>query len=82
MAFSKDSRVLSPCLVVSLYGSEDGVLNREEYRGNLLENTEESILRGGYHVWFSSYGAQDGDGIPTITNEEQLCVTAEKSSDW
>ena len=47
--------------VVSLYGSEDLILNAEEY-----------VLDGGCHAGFGSYGTQDGDGIPTITNEEQI----------
>ena len=71
--------------VLSVYGSEDGVLNREkyeEYRGNLPENAEESILQGGCHAYFGSYGAQDGDGVPTITNEEQIRVTAVIIAQW
>lgn len=71
--------------VLSVYGSEDGVLNREqyeEYRGNLPENAEESILQGGCHAYFGSYGAQDSDGIPTITNEKQVRWTADKIAEW
>lgn len=71
--------------VLSLYGSEDGVLNREkyqEYQSNLPENAEESILQGGCHAYFGSYGAQDGDGIPTITNEQQVRWTADNIAEW
>ena len=47
----------------------------EEYRANLPENTLEYVLEGGCHAYFGSYGPQDGDGIPTITNEEQIQIT-------
>lgn len=51
--------------VISLYGSEDGVLNREkyqEYRSNLPESTVETVIEGGNHAGFGSYGFQEGDG--------------------
>lgn len=65
--------------VVSVYGSEDEVLNMEkyaEYRGNLPEDASEHIIDGGCHAWFGSYGPQDGDGTPTITAGEQTEITA------
>ena len=66
--------------VLSVYGSEDGVLNRESYEKNwskLPEDTTEVVLDGGCHAQFGSYGPQDGDGIPTISGEEQVRQTAE-----
>ena len=66
--------------VLSVYGSEDGVMNRESYeknRANLPADTTEVILDGGSHAQFGSYGPQDGDGIPTISGEEQVRQTAE-----
>ncbi len=66
--------------VLSLYGSEDGVLNREKYesyRENLPENTAETVIEGGNHAGFGSYGAQDGDGEAQISAQEQTRVTAE-----
>ena len=66
--------------VLSVYGSEDGVLNRESYeknRANLPADTTEVVLDGGCHAQFGSYGAQDGDGIPSISGEEQVRQTAE-----
>ncbi len=68
--------------VVSVYGSEDGVLNLEkyeEYRDNLPENTYEDVLEGGCHAYFGDYGAQDGDGTPDVTCEEQIVWTVESS---
>ena len=64
--------------VISIYGSEDGVLNREKYAGyrrNLPAACEEHILEGGCHAGFGSYGPQDGDGVPTLTGEAQTAET-------
>ena len=66
--------------VLSVYGSEDGVLNMEKYekyRANLPADTTELVIDGGCHAYFGVYGAQKGDGTPTITNEEQIERTAE-----
>lgn len=65
--------------VVSLYGSEDKILNMDQYRdcrSNLPENTVEQVLTGGNHALFGSYGHQDGDGTPTVTPEEQIAWAA------
>ena len=66
--------------VLSVYGSEDGVMNRGSYeknRANLPADTTEVVLDGGCHAQFGSYGSQDGDGVPTISGEEQVRQTAE-----
>ncbi len=36
-----------------------------------------TFIEGGCHAFFGMYGAQDGDGTPRITNEEQIYRTAE-----
>ena len=64
--------------VLSVYGSEDGVLNFEkysEYRSNLPTSTVESVVDGGNHACFGSYGPQDGDGTPVITADQQIETT-------
>ncbi len=66
--------------VLSVYGSEDQVLNHESYtenRGNLPEETEEMVLDGGNHAYFGAYGVQEGDGTPTMNREAQMEQTAE-----
>lgn len=71
--------------VLSIYGSEDTVLNKEkydEYKMNLPKNFTEFVIEGGCHAYFGMYGAQEGDGNPTITNEEQIRITAEKISEF
>ncbi len=65
--------------VLSVFCSEDKVMNREKYdenKSNLPTNFTEIIIYGGCHAYFGMYGAQDGDGTPTITNEEQIDQTA------
>lgn len=71
--------------VLSIYGSEDGVMNREKYdncMSNLPSSTEELIINGGCHAYFGVYGAQSGDGVPTLTNKEQIIITADKICDY
>lgn len=66
--------------VVSLYGTQDTVLNMkkyDKYRRNLPQGTLEKAIEGGCHAFFGCYGAQKGDGIPLISNEEQIEVTAD-----
>ena len=67
--------------VLSVYGSEDGVMNREKYEKyaiNLPQGYEEFIIEGGCHAYFGMYGEQDGDGQATVTPTEQISITAEK----
>ena len=64
--------------VLSICGSEDGVLNMDKYdkyRSNLAELTE-VVLEGGNHAGFGFYGPQEGDGAASITNLEQISRTA------
>lgn len=66
--------------VLSIYGSNDQVLNLEKYsenRENLSSDMEEKIIEGGNHAYFASYGEQDGDGNAEITNAEQIKITAD-----
>lgn len=69
-----------PFPVLSIYGSEDGVLNRESYneaQGKLPEAYEEIVLDGGNHGQFGDYGMQAGDGKATITADQQQQQTVE-----
>lgn len=66
--------------VLSVFGSEDEVMNHEKYdenKSNLPGDFSETVIDGGCHAYFGMYGAQDGDGTPTITNGEQIYITAE-----
>lgn len=64
--------------VISVYGSEDKVLNMEKYEENrklLPSGFTELIIDGGCHSYFGNYGHQDGDGEPSVSPEEQIRQT-------
>ena len=63
---------------LSLYGSNDKVLNVEEYKKNITNfptEYKEVIIEGGNHSNFGDYGFQRGDGESSISNEEQVNIT-------
>ncbi len=64
--------------VLSIYGENDGVMNREKYeqnKKNLPNNTTEFIIEGGNHAFFGMYGHQIGDGEASVSQEEQIKIT-------
>ena len=70
---------------LSIYGSEDGVMNRDAYeknRGMLPPGAEEVVIQGGCHAFFGDYGEQEGDGTPTITQQEQQRQTVNEIVDF
>ena len=71
--------------VLSIYGSEDKVMNREKYdkyRSNISSSLTETVIDGGCHAYFGMYGAQDGDGTPSISSEEQIDLTVNEIIDF
>lgn len=59
---------------LSIYGTNDLVLNRKEYQNNknlLSKNNTEIIIEGGNHSYFGNYGDQNNDGIASITRFKQ-----------
>lgn len=70
--------------VLLMYGSEDGVLNREKYSSCLanVPNADEQVIEGGNHAGFGNYGPQKGDGEASITPEQQWDITAKAITDW
>ena len=65
---------------VLIYGSEDKVLNMEKYEASkelIPENSQETIIEGGNHAQFGSYGPQEGDGKAGISADEQTEETAD-----
>ncbi len=79
-AYSTEDLDETDIKVISLYGSEDGVLNMESYREcrtNLPDNTVEVILEGGNHAQFGSYGPQAGDGAAAVSRAEQTAWAVE-----
>ena len=70
---------------LSIRGSEDRVLDGEKYeqnRNKLPEETSEVMIEGGCHACFGMYGAQRGDGIPKISNAEQIRIVAAEILAW
>ena len=70
---------------LSIIGSEDKVVNREAYesaRSYWPEHSEEYIIEGGIHSYFGCYGIQKGDGVPTVSNQEQIAETADIIANW
>ncbi len=66
--------------VVSIYGSEDGVLHMdkvEKGRGYVPKDYTEVCIDGGNHAQFGDYGVQKGDGEAEISREEQQEQTAD-----
>ncbi|MBE6511864.1 MAG: alpha/beta hydrolase [Methanobrevibacter olleyae] len=60
--------------VLSIYGSNDETLNKETYDESkrlMGQNLTEYVINGGNHAQFGSYGNQSGDGIATISPENQ-----------
>ena len=61
-----------------IYGSNDGVLNRDALQNNevnLPSSSETEVIEGGNHAGFGDYGPQDGDGDCAIGAEQQWDVT-------
>ena len=71
--------------VLSVYGSCDGVMNRDKYgkyRSNLPSDFTEYVIDGGSHAYFGMYGEQDGDGEASITPYNQITLTADYISSF
>ena len=65
---------ISDLHVLTVYGSEDGVLNMTKIadgRELMPEDYTELVIEGGNHAQFGCYGEQSGDGAATISASEQ-----------
>lgn len=73
-AYPTESLAADSFSVLSLYGSEDGVLNMEKVetgREYMPEDYTEICIQGGNHAQFGNYGEQKGDGKASISTQEQ-----------
>ncbi len=78
-SYVTDSLLHTDLDVISIYGSEDKVLNKakyDKYKKNLPDNLDEMLIEGGNHAYFGVYGEQKGDGVAKISNEQQIKRTA------
>lgn len=65
--------------VLSVYGSEDGVMNREKYEeclSHMPKDFAQYVLEGGNHAYFGAYGEQKGDGEVLISHKGQILQSA------
>lgn len=79
-SYTTDDLSQSGLAGLSIYGSEDGVINRtamEDNARNLPAGTQTYAIEGGNHGHFGSYGEQANDGVATITPEQQQSETAD-----
>ncbi len=64
---------------VSIYGTKDGVMNRDKFEESKTKLPKESSIfeiEGANHAQFGSYGFQKGDNEATIENTVQWAITA------
>ena len=66
--------------VLSVYGTQDGVLNRSKYDeclANYPKDFTEVVIDGGCHAYFGDYGEQRGDGQSSISRQQQIEIAAD-----
>lgn len=71
--------------VLSIVGSEDGVLNWQAFdqaKQYLPNQTDFQTIQGGNHAGFGSYGSQKGDKSAKISNETQQAEVANRLIHW
>ena len=84
-SYSSFDLTSSSLSALSVYGSEDKILSKEQYeskRGNLPSDFTEIVLEGGCHAYFAWYGDHKGDGTPSLTKDEQIERTADIIKDY
>ncbi len=67
--------------VLSLYGTNDYISSSEDIfsaKSNYPSDTIFYAIEGGNHAGFGYYGEQKGDGVATITRDEQNGIVADK----
>ena len=78
-AYASDDLSALGLKVEVVYGSNDGVVNRKKLQAciDMVPSSNVLKIKGGNHAGFGDYGAQDGDGEATISNEDQQRQAAE-----
>lgn len=80
-AYSTSDLSDSDLKILSIYGSEDMIVNMEkiEQGRELMPSAyEEFQIDGGNHSGFGDYGEQSGDGTASISSDEQRAQTVTK----
>ena len=71
--------------VLSVYGSNDKILNKKTYdesKDFIDCNLTECVIDGGNHVQFASYGNDSNDGVASISPQEQRKQTEKAILDF
>lgn len=71
--------------VTSVFGTHDGLATPDDIaasRANLPESAGFVPIEGGIHAFFGDYGAQPGDGDPTISHDEARTQIGNASVDF
>ena len=71
-------QIPDPMKEIQVIGSEDHVINQDKVKEGKAYASKyytEHVIEGGNHAQFGSYGQQNGDGMATITPEEQIQET-------
>jgi Alpha/beta hydrolase family len=65
--------------VLSLYGTQDGVLNMDSYKASKNKTPQDAVyleIPRGNHAGFGSYGMQKSDNTALISSDQQQKETA------
>lgn len=84
-SYSSDDLTSTGLPVLSIYGSEDGVMSSDAYegaKGLLPADLTEVVIEGGNHVQFGDYGEQAGDGTATISADDQRKQAIQAIESW
>jgi len=67
--------------MLSVYGTEDGEVDKlRSHADQRPQDYTEIVIEGGNHTQFGDYGTQEGDGVATISTQEQQEYTAEAAA--
>lgn len=80
-AYPNQSLAQSSHPVLSLYGSEDRIIDQQGFAEGRNKMPDDAIyhqITGGNHSGFGNYGAQAGDGMATLSAAQQQAVTVAK----
>lgn len=77
---SYSTKDISDLRVLSIYGSNDKILNKKKYENskkNYPSDFTELVIEGGNHANFGYYGKQKGDGETSISREDQIDISVD-----
>ena len=73
-------RIEKDMMGITIYGSEDGILNPDKLKKGdqyMPEHSVKYVIEGGNHAQFGNYGKQKGDGEASVSDVKQQQETVE-----